>query len=128
MTLSTLRFGATALSLAIDIAGAAAWGLAAFFIAASLVSTLAGGIGAIAVFLSVLSYTLTSRMQEARALSLREDLCPRCNTSTRREHEHRRGDVERETWLSPLTTWQCGACSFEHSEAAPCDHCPEAVS
>lgn len=110
-----------------DIMGSAAWGLAAFFIASSLISTPAGGLLGIGIFFSALAYMLSARLQESRAKSLLTDACPRCHAATRREHEHRRWDTERERWLAPLTTWDCRGCGYGHSEPVPCEKCPEAV-
>jgi len=41
----------------------------------------------------------------------------------RGEHQHRRLGAGG-AWLPPLTSWQCGACGFAHSEAWPCAGCP----
>jgi hypothetical protein len=122
-----LRFSAGALGLFLDVAGAAAWGLAAFFLAGNLISTAAGGLLGLGIFLSALTFTFNGRMQESRAKALLEDACPRCKMGLRREHEHRRWDTERERWLAPLTTWECASCGYGHSEPVPCARCPEAV-
>lgn len=125
--MGALRTGAGALGLVLDLTGAAAWGLAAFFIINSLISTPAGGLLGLGIFFSALAYMLSARLQESRAKSLLADACPRCHASLRREHEHRRWDTERERWLAPLTSWECGGCGYGHSEPVPCERCPEAV-
>jgi hypothetical protein len=119
-----LRFGAGALGLALDVTGAAAWGLAAFFVTTSLISTAAGGLLGLGIFFSALAYMLSARLQESRARSLLADACPRCEAPMRREHEHRRWDTEGERWLAPLTTWECAACGYGHAEPVPCERCP----
>ena len=125
--MGALRSSVGALGLAFDVSGAAAWGLAGFFLISALLSTTAGGLIGIAVFVSMLTYTLGARLQETRARALQVGACPRCQASLRREHEHRRWDTERDRWLAPLTTWECAACDYGHSEPVPCDHCPEAA-
>jgi len=125
--MSAIRSGLGALGLALDIASAAAWGVAAFFLIGNLVSTSAGGLLGLAVFFSILAYMLNARMQDSRAQALMLDACPRCKASMRREHEHRRWDIEGQRWLAPLTTWECGACDYTHAEPAPCERCPEAA-
>jgi hypothetical protein len=122
-----IRFSAGALGLALDVIGSAAWGVAAFFIVNSLISTAAGGLLGLGIFLSSLTLVLNGRLQESRARALQADTCPRCKMGLRREHEHRRWDTERERWLAPLTTWDCSACGFGHSEPVPCIRCPEAA-
>ena len=125
--MSALRSGAGALGLLLDVAGAAAWGLAAFLLVSSLASTAAGSLLAVAVFFSALAYMLSARLQESRARSLLGDACPRCTAALRREHEHRRWDTEHDRWLAPLTTWECAGCGYSHAEPVPCERCPEAA-
>jgi hypothetical protein len=122
-----LRSGVSALGLLLDVAGAAAWGLAAFFIVNHFVSTAAGGLLGLGIFFSMLSYMLSGRLQESRAKSLIDGACPRCRAWLHRDHEHRRWDTERERWLAPLTSWDCAACGYGHAEPVPCSNCPQAV-
>ena len=124
---SALRSGAGALSLLLDVTGAAAWGLAAFLLVSSLASTAAGSLLGAAVFFSALAYMLSARLQESRARALLGGTCPQCKAALRREHEHRRWNTEHDFWLAPLTTWECAGCGYSHSEPAPCDRCPEAA-
>ena len=125
--MGALRSGIGALGLALDVSGAAAWGLAAFLIANNLASTTAGGLLGVAIFFSMLAYMLGGRLQDARAKALSADACPNCRAHLRREHEHRRWDTEGERWLAPLTTWECQGCGYGHAEPAPCERCPEAA-
>jgi hypothetical protein len=122
-----LRSGVGALGLVLDVTGAAAWGLAAFFVVNHLISAPAGGLLGIAVFFSALAYMLSARLQESRAKALLANACPQCHASMRREHEHRRWDTEREGWLAPLTSWECRGCGYGHSEPVPCERCPAAA-
>ena len=119
-------FGA-GMSLFLDIAGAGMWALAAFFIVARFVSPAAGGVLGLGIFLSALTFLLTSSLQEARARVLLEGACPRCKAALRQAHVHRRWDVAASRWLAPLTTWECDACGYGHEEPAPCGACPEAA-
>jgi len=125
--MGAIRSGVGALGLALDVTGAAAWGLAAFFVTNSLISTAAGGLLGLGIFFSALTYMLSGRLQESRARSLVVGACPRCKSLLRREHEHRRWDTERERWLAPLTSWDCAGCGYGHAEPVPCEKCPEAV-
>jgi hypothetical protein len=122
-----LRSGLGALSLALDVVSAAAWGVAAFFLVGNLVSSTAGGLLGVAIFFSMFAYMLNARLQESRAQALIQDACPRCQALLRREHEHRRWDINGERWLAPLTTWDCGSCGYGHAEPVPCERCPEAA-
>jgi hypothetical protein len=122
-----LRTGAGALGVAIDVTGAAAWGLAAFFLTNDLISSAGGGLLGVAIFFSASAYLLSGRMQESRAKALLADECPRCRAATRRDHEHRRWDTQGEGWLAPLTTWECVSCGYNHSEPVPCERCPDAA-
>jgi ribosomal protein L40E len=121
---NTMRSSA---GFALDMAGAAMWGLAGFFIVARLVSPAAGGVLGLAVFVSALTIMLMARFQEARARALLEGACPRCREPLRQEHSHRRWDTQRQRWLAPLTAWECRSCGYGHEEPAPCESCPEAV-
>jgi hypothetical protein len=125
--MGAIRSGAGVLGLILDVTGAAAWGLAAFFVANNLISTAGGGLLGLGIFFSALTYMLSGRLQESRARSLIEGTCPRCKAWLRRDHEHRRWDIEREHWLAPLTSWECAECGYGHAEPAPCGACPEAV-
>ena len=125
--MGALRSGAGALGLVLDVTGAAAWGLAAFFVTNNLISTAAGGLLGLGIFFSALAYMLSGRLQESRAKSLLANACPRCEAPLRREHEHRRWDTQGERWLAPLTTWECAECDYGHSEPVPCERCPEAA-
>jgi len=119
--MSGLRSG---LGLAIDIAGAAAWGLAAFFIVARLLSPAAGSLLGLALFLSALTLMIGARLQETKARQLAAGACPRCGSALRTDHQHRRWDAAGKAWLAPLTTWACRGCGFEQDEAIPCGSCP----
>jgi hypothetical protein len=58
--------------------------------------------------------------------ALAAGLCPRCRAGIDSEHRHRRWEAERERWLAPVTTWDCAACGYGHSEAMLCPACPTA--
>jgi hypothetical protein len=122
-----IRSGVSALGVLLDVTGAGAWALAAFFITNHLVSTAAGGLLGIGIFVSALTYLLSGRLQESRAKSLIEGACPRCKAWLHQDHEHRRWDTERERWLAPLTSWECAECGYGHAEPVPCGKCPQAV-
>jgi hypothetical protein len=113
------------LGLLVDVAGPAAWGLAAYFAGSRLLSPGAATLLALGVFLSALAFMLGARMQEAKARQLADSVCPRCGRDIEIEHEHRRWDGSRSAWLPPLTTWHCRACDFVQDEPAGCPGCPE---
>lgn len=113
------------MGLLIDVAGAATWAAAGFFIAARLASPAAGAVLALGIFLSALALMLTTHLQESRARALLSGACPRCGATLSQSHSHRRWDVARERWLAPLTAWECGGCGYGHEEPAPCDRCPD---
>jgi hypothetical protein len=122
-----LRSGAGALGVVLDVSGAAAWGLAVFFVTNSFISTAGGALLGVGVFFSALAYMLSGRLQESRARSLLADSCPRCKAVLSRDHEHRRWDTEGLRWLAPLTSWECDQCGYGHAEPVPCERCPEAA-
>jgi len=119
--MSGLRSG---LGLALDIAASAAWGVAAFFIVTRLLSPAAGSLMGLALFLSALTLMIGTRLQETKARQLAAGACPRCGSSLRVDHQHRRWDAARQAWLAPLTTWACRDCGFEQDEAIACGGCP----
>jgi uncharacterized protein YbaR (Trm112 family) len=110
--------------LAVDLLSSLMWALAAFFISARLLSTTAGSMIALAVFVTALTFVVLSRMQETRARSLALGACPRCREALRVEHQHRRWEASLQQWLPPLTTWDCPACGFEQDESLTCERCP----
>jgi hypothetical protein len=115
------------LGLIVDVAGPAAWGLAAYVVGSRLLSPGAATLIALGVFFSALALMLGARMQEARARQLARSVCPRCRRDLEIEHEHRRWDGSRSSWLPPLTTWHCRGCDFIQDEPAACPACPEAA-
>lgn len=115
------------LSFAIDIVTSGLWGMAAFFIGARLLSPEAGLLLALAVFVTALTFILTSRQQEKRARNIAAGLCPRCNRALASNHEHRRWDTAHGQWLPPLTTWQCDECRFQEEAPLACEACPAAA-
>ena len=112
------------LGVAVDFVGAAAWGLLAFVIAANVFSATAGGLIAVAVFLSASAMMLSANLQESWLTSLTAGVCPRCRGRAELEHRHRRWDADRSQWLAPLMSWECAACSYTHNESWPCPTCP----
>jgi RNase P subunit RPR2 len=112
--------------LVIDVAGSATWALAVFFITARLVSTEAGGLLALAVFVSAMTMVISGRSQETRARDLAAGTCPSCRGALVTEHNHRRWDTTHSKWLAPLTTWRCAACGAGHDEPVACERCPAA--
>src|SRR4051794_30611723 len=112
--------------LALDTIGAAAWGLAAFAIGARFVSAPVGGLVGLGVFFSIAAMGLGSHLQESRARSLARGDCPRCKAAIASEHRHRRWEVAREHWLAPMTSWECAACGYGHTESFACPSCPAA--
>jgi hypothetical protein len=117
----------SSLGLVVDVAGPAAWGLAAYVAGSRLLSPGAATLLALGVFLSALALMLGARMQEAKARQLARSVCPRCRRDLEIEHEHRRWDASRSLWLPPLTTWRCRGCDFSQDEPAVCPACPEAA-
>jgi len=111
------------LDFAFALLGAVAWALAAFFLGSRLVSTAAAGVVALGLLVSLLVMLVNGRVQESRLGRLVAGRCPACRGEVRGEHEHRRLGAGG-AWLPPLTSWQCGACGFAHSEAWPCAGCP----
>jgi Zn ribbon nucleic-acid-binding protein len=115
------------LDFAIDLVTSGLWALAAFFAGARLISPNAGMVLALAVFVTAMTYVLTSRAQEHRAHAIAAGACPRCNEALTIEHEHRRWDTSNSQWLAPLTTWQCVQCGFQQEASLGCEACPGAA-
>ena len=112
------------LDFAIDLFTSGLWAMAAFFIAARLVSPSAGLLLAAAVFVTAITFVLTSRAQERRAHAIAAGACPRCAESLASDHEHRRWSTSTNDWLAPLTTWHCEACGFQQEAPLACEACP----
>jgi hypothetical protein len=110
--------------LALDLIGAAAWGLAAFALGARFVSTPLGGLVGLGVFFSIAAMGLGSHLQEVRMRSLAAGACPRCKAVIASEHRHRRWETARAHWLPPVTSWECAACGYGHTESWACPACP----
>jgi len=108
----------------IDLLTSAMWALAAFFICARLISRDAGALLALAVFVTALTFIVTSRVHERRAHAIAAGACPRCRAPLISEHEHRRWDTENQSWLAALTTWRCGECGFQQEAPLACESCP----
>jgi hypothetical protein len=114
------------LDVFVDLLGSAAWALAVFVLGARLISTPAGGLLALATFITIAAFSLQTYLQEARTRALATGACPRCKASIASEHRHRRWDAERSAWLAPVTSWECDACGYGHSESFMCPACPTA--
>jgi hypothetical protein len=112
------------LDFAIDVLTSCLWALAAFFVGARLVSTPAGGLLALAVFVTAMTFVLSSRSQERRARAIAAGACPRCGEALGSDHQHRRWDTSTSAWLAPLTTWTCAACGFQQEAPLACEGCP----
>ena len=112
------------LDFAVDLASAGLWSLAAFFVGTRLLSSSAGLVLALAVFVSAMTFVLGARSQEREARKIAAGACPRCGESLAMLHEHRRWDTAHQEWLAPLTTWQCGGCGFQQEADVSCDTCP----
>jgi hypothetical protein len=110
----------------VDLLGAAAWSLAVFVLGARLLSTSAGALLALATFITIAAFSLQTYLQEARARALAAGVCPRCKAPVESEHRHRRWDAGRAAWLAPVTSWECAACGYDHSESWECAACPAA--
>jgi len=108
----------------VDLLGSAAWALAMFVLGARLISTPAGGLLALATFISISAFSLQTYVLESRARALAAGACPRCKASITSDHRHRRWDAERSAWLQPVTTWECGTCGYGHNESWLCPQCP----
>ena len=121
--MTALRSG---FDLFVDVAGSATWALAVFFITARLVSTEAGGLLGLAIFVSALTMVFSARIQETRARELVAGDCPECRSKLLTEHNHRRWDTTHAKWLAPITTWRCSGCGFGHDEPVACERCPAA--
>ncbi len=114
----------TGLDLFVSVLGAVFWAAAAFALGARLLSPAAGGVLALGLLLSLLVMLLSGHLWEARLHRLTAGVCPSCRSKVRAEHQHRRLEGGG-GWLSPLTSWECNACGFSHSEAWPCPGCPD---
>jgi RNase P subunit RPR2 len=112
------------LDFAIDVVTSSLWALAAFFVAARLISSDAGLLLALAVFVTAMTFIVSNRSQERRARHIAAGVCPRCQSNLVSEHEHRRWDTVHSEWLPPLTTWQCEACDFQQEAPLACETCP----
>ena len=112
------------LDFAIDVVTSSLWALAAFFVGARLFSSSIGLVLAAAVFVTAMTFIVSTRSQERRARHIAEGACPRCEQPLFSEHEHRRWDTAHAQWLSPLTTWQCDSCGFQQEAPLPCETCP----
>jgi hypothetical protein len=112
------------LDLAIDIGTSGLWALAAFFVGARLLSSPAGALLALAVFVTAMTFVLTSRSQERRARAIAAGACPRCSRTLDSDHQHRRWDTSSRAWLAPLTTWTCAGCGFQQEAPLACEGCP----
>ena len=110
--------------LALDLIGAAAWGLAAFALGARLVSAPVGALAGLGVLFTIAAMGLSTHLQEARMKALGAGACPRCKAAIASEHRHRRWDPARQTWLPPSTSWECADCGYGHNESWPCPACP----
>jgi hypothetical protein len=112
------------LDFAIDLVTSCLWALAAFFVGARLISSPAGMLLAAAVFVTAMTFILTSRAQERRAHAIAAGACPACGEPLASDHQHRRWNTTSGAWLAPLTTWSCGACGFQQEAPLGCDACP----
>jgi hypothetical protein len=81
---------------------------------------------ALATFITIAAFSLQTYLQEARARALAASVCPRCKALVESEHRHRRWDAGRAGWLAPVTSWECAACGYGHSETWACATCPVA--
>ena len=113
--------------LAIDLFTACLWALAAYFVGTRLLSANAGMLLALAVFVTAMTFILTSRAQERRAHAIAAGACPRCSQPLATEHEHRRWNTSAGEWLAPLTTWRCDECGFQQEAPMACEACPAAA-
>jgi len=116
-----------ALDFSLDLVTSGLWALAAFFIGARLLSPSAGMLLAFAVFITALTFILTTRSQERRARNIAAGACPRCRATLSSHHEHRRWDPAGAEWLPPFMTWQCEVCGFQQEAPIACEACPAGV-
>lgn len=118
----------SALSRGLDLLlwslGALAWGLAVFALASRFVGTAAGGLLGLAVATSAIVFVINSHLKENRYEALRGGACPHCGGVVEMEHRHRRWDPMTRSWASPVTSWLCRACGYEHAEGWQCPQCP----
>lgn len=121
-----MTFVVRGLDFVLALIGAAAWSLAAFFLASRLVSPAAGGLLAIGLFLSGLAYAIGGQLQDERSRSLAAGSCPRCKHNVTSEHRHRYWEPERGAWSAPTLAWECAWCGFSHGETWACASCPAA--
>lgn len=112
------------LDFAIDFVTSSLWALAAFFVGARLLSSSAGLLLALAVFVTAMTFIVSNRNQERRARYIAAGACPRCESALASQHEHRRWDTAHQQWLAPLTTWRCEACGFQQEAPLACEACP----
>ena len=112
--------------LLLDLVGVAAWGFAAFVIGSRFISPAAGSLLAVGLGFAALAMALNTHLQEGRMHTLAAGLCPRCKGHVVPEHRHRRWEPARSEWLTPVTSWQCRACAYSHTEAWACPTCPVA--
>lgn len=112
------------LDFAIDLVTSGLWALAAFFMGARMVSPSAGLLLAVAVFVTAMTYILSTRSQERRARYIAAGACPRCRATLTSDHEHRRWETAQQQWLAPLTTWRCERCGFQQEAPVGCEACP----
>ena len=113
------------LGLVLDVATAAAWGFGGYVLGARFLdSEQIGGVLGLAVFLSILTVSLMSHLQELRMERLIAGVCPKCRAAVRYEHRHRSWDPNRGDWLAPMTSWDCRVCGFAHNESWVCPGCP----
>jgi hypothetical protein len=112
------------IDLLFDIGGSLAWALAAFIIASRLFSPAVGGLAGLAVFFSALAIGLGAYLHEGRMGKLAIGVCPECGRGVTFEHNHRRWEAPRTRWLPPLTSWECSACGYAHTESWVCPTCP----
>lgn len=112
------------IDFAIDVVTSTVWGVAAFIIAARFGSPSIDLVLGLAVFVSALTFVLTTRRQEREARHIAAGACPQCEDSLVSEHEHRRWDTTHQEWLPPLTTWHCESCGFRQEAPLACESCP----
>jgi hypothetical protein len=97
----------------------------AFAFGSLFFSRTAGGLLAVGAFVLTLAFVLNSYLEERRARYLVALECPRCHAALVTEHQHRRWQHERQSWLPPVQLWDCKACGFSHSTGHACATCPE---
>jgi hypothetical protein len=113
--------------LLIALIGVAAWSFAAFVFGSRFLSPTAGGLLAVALFISTLAMVVGGHLQDSRLQRLAAGVCPGCRQPLASEHRHRRWDADQAQWTTPATIWECSRCGFSHSESWACPACPAAV-